>query len=126
MFSQMGMYIRQTRSSLLEVLGEDYIRTARSKGLRENRVVILHGLRNAFIPVVTQFGLSIPTLIGGTVVIEQVFSWPGLGTLMVFSIQSRDYPTIMGITVVVAFVVMIGNMLIELLYGVLDPRIRYQ
>ena len=126
MFSQMGMYIRQTRSSLLEVLGEDYIRTARSKGLREDRVVILHGLRNAFIPVVTQFGLSIPTLIGGTVVIEQVFSWPGLGTLMVFSIQSRDYPTIMGITVVVAFVVMIGNMLIELLYGVLDPRIRYQ
>lgn len=125
-FSQVGMYIRQTRSSLLEILGDDYVRTARSKGLKEENVVIRHGLRNAFIPVVTQFGLSIPTLIGGTVVIEQVFSWPGLGTLMVFSIQARDYPTIMGITVVIAFVVMIGNMLIELLYGVLDPRIRYQ
>lgn len=125
-FAQMGMYIRQTRSSLLEILGDDYVRTARAKGLKENSVVIRHGLRNALIPVVTQFGLSIPTLIGGTVVIEQVFSWPGIGTLMVFSIQARDYPTIMGITVVIAFVVMIGNMLIELLYGILDPRIRYQ
>lgn len=125
-FSQIGMYIRQTRSSLLEVLGEDYVRTARAKGLLENRVVLGHALRNALIPVVTQFSLSIPMLIGGTVVTEQVFSWPGIGTLMVFSIQARDYPTIMGITVVIAFVVMVGNMLVEILYGVLDPRIRHQ
>ena len=125
-FGSMGMYIRQTRSSVLEVLGEEYVRTARAKGVTERRVVVRHALRNALIPVVTQLGLSIPTLIGGTVVTEQVFSWPGLGTLMVFSIQARDYQAIMGITVVIAVVVMLGNMLVEILYGVLDPRIRHQ
>jgi len=125
-FSQVGMYIRQTRSSVLSILGEEYIRTARAKGLRENILVIRHALRNALIPVLTQVALSIPVLIGGTVVTEQVFSWPGLGTLMVFSIQARDYPTIMGITVVISVTVMIGNMIVEILYGVLDPRIRYQ
>lgn len=125
-FGSMGMYIRQTRSSVLEVLGDEYVRTARAKGLTEGRVVVRHALRNALIPVVTQLGLSIPTLIGGTVVTEQVFSWPGLGTLMVFSIQARDYQAIMGITVVIAVVVMLGNMLMEILYGVLDSRIRHQ
>lgn len=125
-FSQMGSYIRQTRSSMMEVFEDEYIRTARSKGLKEGRVVFRHALRNALIPVVTQVGLSIPMLIGGTVVIEQVFSWPGLGTLMVFSIQARDYPTIMGISVIISLAVMIGSIFIEILYGFMDPRIRYR
>lgn len=123
-FSQLGMYIRQTRSSMLDALNDDYVRTARSKGVGEKGVIFLHALRNSLIPVVTQVGLSLPTLIGGAVVIERVFTWPGLGTLMVNSIDGRDYPAIMGITVVISAVVLIGNMIVEILYSVLDPRIR--
>lgn len=125
-FQQMGSWIRFTRSSMLEVLNEDYIRTAKSKGLHWNAVVYKHGLRNALIPVVTEIGMSIPSLVGGAVVTEQIFNWPGIGSLMVQSISARDYPVIMGVTVIVAGVVLIGNILVDLTYGLLDPRISYK
>lgn len=123
---QVGRLIRQTRGSMLEVLSEDYVRTARAKGLRENKVLVRHALRNALIPVVTELGMMIPFLIGGAVVTEQIFGWPGLGSLMVMSITARDYPAIMGITVFVAVAVLLGNLLTDLIYSVLDPRIRNQ
>jgi len=122
---QIGSFTRHMRSSVLEVLGEDYIRTAKSKGLSEFWVVLKHGLRNAMIPIVTLLGIQIPFLIGGAVVTEQIFGWPGLGSLMVQSILMRDYPVIMGITVVLAIAVLVGNILIDLIYGLLDPRIRF-
>ena len=122
---QIGSLIRQTRGSVLEVLQDDYIRTARAKGCLESRVLFRHALRNALSPVITRIGSMIPFLVGGAVVTEQLFSWPGLGSLMVLSINSRDYPVIMGITVVIAVAVLIGNLIIDLIYSVLDPRIRY-
>ncbi len=122
---QLGSVMRQVRSNMLDILGEDYVRTARAKGLAEKRVVFLHALRNSMIPIITLFSTSIPFLIGGAVVTESIFSWPGLGSLMVTSIQARDYPVIMGISVVVALAVLIGNLLVDLVYGLLDPRVRY-
>lgn len=122
---QMGSLIRQTRGAMLDVLQEDYIRTARAKGSKEGRVLMLHALQNAFIPVVTRIGMMIPFLVGGAVVTEQIFAWPGLGSLMVLSINSRDYPVIMGITVFIAGAVLIGNIIVDLIYGLLDPKIRY-
>ena len=108
----------------MEVFNEDYIRTARAKGLIEPRVVIVHGLRNSLIPVVTVLSTMIPFMFGGAVVAEQVFSWPGLGSLMVQSINARDYPMIMGITVMIAAAVLIGNVLTDIAYSLLDPKIR--
>lgn len=125
-FQQIGSWVRYTRSSMLEVLGEDYIRTAKSKGLKWRTVIFSHGLKNGLIPVVTEIGMSIPIMVGGAVVTEQVFSWPGVGTLMVQSISARDYPVIMGITAMVAAAVLIGNMVVDLIYGCLDPRISYK
>lgn len=122
---QMGGYIRQTRNAVLEVLGEDYIRTARSKGLREGAVVFRHALRNAMSTTVSQIGMSVPFLIGGSVVTEQIFGWPGLGSLLVLSVTARDYPVIMGIASVIAMVVLLANIIVDLIYGLLDPRIRY-
>ena len=119
-----GSILRQTRGSMMEVFNEDYIRTARAKGLIEPRVVIVHGLRNSLIPVVTVLSTMIPFMFGGAVVAEQVFSWPGLGSLMVQSINARDYPMIMGITVVIAAAVLIGNVLTDIAYSLLDPKIR--
>ncbi len=124
-FQQMGSLIRQMRGAMLDVLQEDYVRTARSKGALESRVVMMHAVQNAMIPVVTRIGMMIPFLAGGAVVTEQIFAWPGLGSLMVLSINSRDYPVIMGITVFIAGAVLIGNILVDLLYGLLDPKIRY-
>ena len=117
--------IRQTRGAMLDVLQEDYIRTARAKGALEGRVLFKHALQNAFIPIITRIGMMIPFLVGGAVVTEQIFAWPGLGSLMVLSINSRDYPVIMGITVFIAAAVLIGNMIVDLVYGLLDPKIRY-
>ena len=111
---QVGGLIRQTRGSMLEVLEEDYIRT-----------LLVHAFRNGMVPVLTQIGMMIPFLAGAAVVTEQIFAWPGLGSLMVLSISSRDYPEIMGITVFIALCVLIGNLIVDLLYGLLDPRIRY-
>ena len=120
MLQYVGIYTRHMRSSMLEV---DFVRTARAKGLREQAVIFIHAFRNALIPLITQVGLSLSALIGGAIITEQVFSWPGMGTLMVQSINYRDYPTIMGITVLIASFVLIGNIAIDLLYGVLDPRV---
>lgn len=122
---QIGTLMRQMRSNMLEVLSEDYVRTARAKGLNDHRVVYTHALRNALGPMVSLFGTSLPFLVGGAVVTEQVFTWPGIGTLMIDSITARDYPVIIGISVVVAIVVLIGNLVVDILYGVLDPKIRY-
>ena len=123
--SMAGTNIRYIRSAVLEILQQDYLRTARAKGLHEPSVLVRHALRNAWIPLVSWFGMQIPFLIGGAVVTEQIFGWPGLGSLMVQSINARDYPVIMGITVVIAIVVLLGNLLVDLVYGLLDPRIRY-
>lgn len=113
------------RSSMLEVMQEDYIRTARSKGLRRWPVIYRHGLKNALIPVITVVGMSIPSLVGGAVITEQVFGWPGVGSLMVTAINGRDYPVIMGITVMIAAAVLLANILTDVAYGLLDPRISY-
>lgn len=123
-FQQIGSILRQTRSSLMEVMQDDFIRTARAKGISEARVVISHGLRNALIPVVTVVFSMVPYIIGGAVITEQIFSWPGIGSLMVQSINSRDYPVIMGITTIVAGVVLIANIIADVVYGLLDPKIR--
>lgn len=121
----MGNLIKQTRGSVLEVLNEEYIKTARAKGIPEYKVIIKHGLRNALIPIVTSIGLLVPFLIGGAVVTEQIFSWPGIGSLMIQSINTRDYNTIMGITVMISLAVIVVNILLDVLYSYLDPRISY-
>jgi peptide/nickel transport system permease protein len=120
----MGSLIRQTRSARLEVLEEDYIRMARAKGMRAGNIIFRQALRNALIPIITQIGLQITWVVGGAVVTEQIFGWPGMGALLVGSITARDYPTIMGITVYIIVIVMAMNILIDVLYGVLDPRVR--
>lgn len=121
---QVGSILRQTRGSMLEVLDNDFIRTTRAQGLSEPVVVIKHGLRNALIPIITVLSGMIPMLVSGAVVTESIFSWPGLGSLMVQSISSRDYPVIMGMTVFISTVVLAGNVILDILYGVADPRIR--
>jgi peptide/nickel transport system permease protein len=122
---QIGSLIRQTRGSMLEVLQDDYVRTARAKGCLEPRVLLVHVLRNGLAPVVTCIGTMLPFLVGGAVVTEQIFAWPGLGSLMVLSINARDYPVIMGITVFISTAVLLGNIIVDMIYGLLDPRIRY-
>ncbi|MFK9093843.1 ABC transporter permease [Bacillus salipaludis] len=124
-FHMIGTLIQFIRSSMLEVMKEDYVRTAKAKGLKERVVIIKHVLRNSLIPVVTYLGMEIPLLLGGAVVTEQVFSWPGLGLLMIKSIAARDYPVVLGITVLVAVAVLVFNIITDLIYGLLDPRIRY-
>ncbi len=113
-----------TRSSMLEVLRADYIRTARTKGLTERGVMTRHALRNGLIPVVTMLGLMLPRLIGGAVITETVFGWPGMGRLAADAAFQRDYPLIMGITLVVSVIVILSNLLTDLMYSVIDPRIR--
>ena len=123
---QMAAFMRFTRSSLLEVLRQDYVRTAHAKGLSAGRVVWRHGLRNALIPVVTVVGLSLPTLVGGAVLTETVFAWPGVGRLAVGAVFERDYPIIMGVNLLVGAVVIAANLLTDLAYGLVDPRITYR
>ncbi|MDQ6674629.1 MAG: ABC transporter permease [Chloroflexota bacterium] len=120
-----ALVARLTRSSMLEVLTKEYVRTARSKGLRERAVVIRHALKNAAIPVVTILGLQIGVLLGGAVVTESVFAWPGLGKLAVDSIFQRDFPVIQAILMLSAAVFIVINLFVDLTYTVLDPRIRY-
>lgn len=117
--------MRYTRSSMLGVLSEDYITTARSKGLPETIIVRRHALRNALMPVVTVFGLNLPNLAAGAVFIESIFSWPGMGSLYLDAIQARDYPLIMGSNLVIAVFVLIANILTDVLYALVDPRITY-
>lgn len=121
----MGTYIKQTRGSMLDVMNEEYVKTARAKGLSEGTVVVKHILRNALIPIVSCIGLNIPYLVGGSTVTEQIFGWPGMGSLLVLSINQRDYNVIMAITVLIAAAVLIANLIVDLLYAYLDPRIRF-
>ena len=118
--------MRLTRTMMLEVLRQDYIRTAWAKGLRERLVVMRHALRNALIPVVTLVGLQAPLVIGGAVIIEQIFVLPGMGLLMLDAVSQRDYPVVTGVFLVVGVAVMLINLLVDLSYGVLDPRVRHQ
>ncbi len=118
--------MRMTRTMMLEVLRQDYIRTAWSKGLRERAVVIRHAVKNALIPVVTLVGLQLPLLIGGSVILEQIFVLPGLGRLMVSALEERDYPVVSGVNLVFATMVVGANLLIDLIYPYLDPRVRYE
>jgi len=120
-----ALFMRLIRSSMIDVFNEDYIRTARSKGLGENIIVYKHALRNAILPVVTLLGMRIPWLFGGSVITETVFSWPGMGRLLVDSILKRDYPIVQGIVLIIAILVIFFNLVVDLLYGYIDPRIRY-
>ncbi len=122
----LAVIARMTRSSMLEVLGEDYIRTARAKGLSDMRVVSVHALRNALIPVVTVIGLQVGTLMGGAILTETIFSWPGVGKWLVGSIFSRDYPAVQGGVLLIATLIILVNLIVDLLYGLLNPRIRYR
>ncbi len=122
----LAVIARQTRSAMLEVLGEDYVRTARAKGLPPRRVVGLHALRNALIPVVTTIGLQIGVLMAGAILTETIFSWPGIGKWMVESISRRDYPVVQGGLLLIAVIVMVVNLLVDLLYGLINPRIRHR
>ena len=119
-----GQVMRMIRTTMLEVLRQDYVRTAYAKGLRERVVINRHALKNAMIPVVTLIGISLPFLIGGSLVIEQIFALPGLGRLMLTSLEARDYTTVSGINLVVALFVIIFNVVIDISYTWLDPRIR--
>ncbi|BBI31240.1 ABC transporter permease [Cohnella abietis] len=120
-----GSMVRYIRSSVLEVLGQDYLRTARAKGISEFMVINKHALRNAMIPIITVVGLDVPLLFGGAVITEQVFQWPGMGQLMIQSIGSRDYPTLMAINLVAAVAVLVANILADIAYAVADPTIKY-
>ena len=116
--------VRLMRAMMLEVLRQDYIRTAWSKGLRERSVVLEHALKNALIPVMTLFGIQIAFLLSGSVIMESIFAVPGIGRLLVEAIAQRDYPIVQGVTVVVGIGVMLINLLVDLSYGFLDPRVR--
>lgn len=121
----MAVIARQTRSSMLEVLGEDYVRTARAKGLSGFRVIMVHALRNALITVVTVIGLQVGILLSGAILTETIFSWPGIGKWMIDAISRRDYPAVQGGLVLIAFIVMFINLLVDVAYGVINPRIRH-
>ncbi|BCO10760.1 peptide ABC transporter permease [Desulfolithobacter dissulfuricans] len=121
----LAVIARQTRSAMLEVLGEDYVRTARAKGLGPGRVIGLHALRNAMIPVITVIGLQVGVLFAGAILTETIFSWPGIGKWMVDSIFRRDYPSVQGGLLLIAAVVMLVNLVVDLLYGLINPQIRH-
>ncbi len=119
-------FMRYTRGSLLDVIRQDYITVARAKGLGEKTILLTHALRNALIPVITIIGLDLPYLIGGTVIIESIFAWPGMGTYSLGAINARDYPVIMGVNFIVALVVLLSNLITDITYAFVDPRIRYE
>lgn len=119
-----GRNIRYIRSSMLEILDHDYLRTAKAKGLKKFWVINKHAMRNALIPIVTVIGMEIPVVFGGAVVVEQIFSWPGIGLLTMSSIMSRDYPTIMGLNLVAAVIVLVANLLTDIAYSIVNPRIK--
>ena len=122
----LAVIVRMTRSAMLEVLGEDYIRTARAKGLTRMRVIVVHALRNAMLPVVTVIGLQVGTLLAGAILTETIFSWPGLGRWLIEALQRRDYPVVQGGVLLTAVLIILVNLLVDLLYGVVNPRIRHK
>ena len=124
-FLYAALYARLTRAGMLETMGEDYIRTARAKGLRERQVVVKHGLRAALTPIVTIFGLDLGLLLGGAILTETTFSFPGLGQFTILAIQNQDLPEIMGVVMLASFFIVIANMVVDILYAVVDPRVRF-
>jgi ABC-type dipeptide/oligopeptide/nickel transport system permease component len=120
----MAMLARMTRSAMVDVLGEDYVRTARAKGLPEGRVMFVHALRNALLPVITVAGLQFGSLLSGAVIIENVFARPGLGTTLLDAIRERNYPVVQGSVLVIAGIYVVVNILVDFAYGLADPRIR--
>jgi dipeptide transport system permease protein len=122
----LAVIARQTRSAMLEVMGEDYVRTARAKGLSPRRVIGVHALRNAMIPVITTIGLQIGVLLAGAILTETIFSWPGIGKWMIDSISRRDYPVVQSGLLLIAAIVMIVNLIVDLTYGLINPRIRHK
>ncbi|BEM60487.1 dipeptide ABC transporter permease DppB [Serratia marcescens] len=122
----LAVIVRMTRSSMLEVLGEDYIRTARAKGVSRMRVIVVHALRNALLPVVTVIGLQVGTMLAGAILTETIFSWPGLGRWLIDALQRRDYPVVQGGVLLVACMIILVNLLVDVLYGVVNPRIRHK
>ena len=120
----MAAIARLVRSSMLEVLGTDYVRTARAKGLGERRVVLKHALKNAAMPAVTVIGLQFGLLLGGAIVCEMIFAWPGVGRLIIFAIYNRDYPLVEAAVFAMAMVFVLGNLLVDLGYAWLDPRVK--
>lgn len=123
-FTSVAGTMRYMRTSMLEVVRQDYIRTARAKGLKEKTVIYKHALRNAMIPIVTLMGLSLPALFQGAMLTEQIFSWPGIGKLTLFAVFNRDYPLLMGTTMLTAILTLIGNLVADVTYAMVDPRIR--
>ena len=123
---QVAGWLRYIRSQMIEVLAQDYVRTARSKGLAERAVLFGHAFRNALLPLVTLVGLSLPELVAGAVVVEPIFSWPGIGALSLEAAQNHDYTLIMGMTVFIAFVTLLANLVTDVVYAVVDPRITYR
>jgi len=121
----LAVIARMTRSSMLEVLREDYVRAARAKGLSRWRVVVVHALRNALIPVITVIGLQVGLLLSGAILTETIFSWPGIGNWLIHGVQSRDYPVVQGGILLVATIVIVVNLVVDALYGVINPRIRH-
>ncbi|KMW72605.1 peptide transporter [Photorhabdus luminescens subsp. luminescens] len=122
----LAVIVRMTRSSMLEVLGEDYIRTARAKGLSRIRVIVVHALRNALLPVVTVIGLQVGMMLAGAILTETIFSWPGLGRWLIDALQRRDYPVVQGGVLLVAIMIILVNLIVDLLYGIVNPRIRHK
>lgn len=123
-FSMSGSIIRYIRSAMLEILQQNYLRTARGNGISEQKVIWKHAFRNALVPIITVVGMQIPVLFGGAVIVEQVFSWPGLGLMTMSAIISRDYPVIMGVCLLSAVVVLAANFLTDILYALADPKIQ--
>ena len=121
-----GLAMRMSRTMMLEVLRQDYIRTAWAKGLRERVVVTRHALKNALIPLITIIGIQMPVLLGGTVIIERIFNIPGMGRLLIDAVQNRDYPLISGILLILAGSLILVNLIVDLTYAFLDPRITYK
>jgi len=124
-YASMAMYVRLTRSSMLEVIRQDYIRTARAKGLSRGVVIFKHAMKNALIPVATQAGMDFAGLMGGAILTETIFSLPGIGSMLYMAISRRDYPVVQGVTLFLALVFVVINLLVDISYAVLDPRIRY-
>ena len=125
-FGTMGYLIKQTRSACLDVFHEDYLKTARAKGLSETEVLLKHGLRTAVAPILTQLMVEMPEIVGFAAIAEKIFGWPGIGSLMIDAIRNRDIPLTMGVTLVIATLVLCFNILLDIAYGLLDPRVRYR